>query len=114
MSDVDECAGDPCGPNSVSCSDGVNDFKCDCEQGFTGQMCEQGQCEHSAFFRLVRSIHLRFFSQLLVISIHAKMEAVAFLTTLVVSACVYQHSQELFVTRVCACGISCLLALALL
>ena len=38
----DECASNPCHPHG-ECVDQVNSFICDCEEGWTGQHCEQGK-----------------------------------------------------------------------
>ena len=39
--DVDECLNSPC-QNSATCEDLVDGFMCDCEDGFTGVVCETG------------------------------------------------------------------------
>ena len=40
LSDVDECASQPC--VNGKCEDKVNGFECQCEPGYTGDMCETG------------------------------------------------------------------------
>ena len=37
--DIDDCANSPC-QNGGSCTDGVNQFTCQCVTGFTGTNCE--------------------------------------------------------------------------
>ena len=39
--DIDECVNHTC-QNGGSCNDGVNNFSCNCLQGFTGDRCETG------------------------------------------------------------------------
>ena len=39
FSDIDDCALNPC-QNGGSCTDGVNQFTCQCEPGFSGINCE--------------------------------------------------------------------------
>ena len=39
FSDIDDCANSPC-QNGGSCTDGVNQFTCQCVPGFTGTNCE--------------------------------------------------------------------------
>ena len=39
FSDVDDCALSPC-QNGGICTDGVNQFTCQCEPGFSGINCE--------------------------------------------------------------------------
>ena len=40
--DIDECASRPC-QNGANCVDLVNAFECECEDGFTGDLCEVGK-----------------------------------------------------------------------
>ena len=37
-SDIDECAVNPCG-NGGSCQDKVNDYECECTEGYVGKNC---------------------------------------------------------------------------
>ena len=39
--DIDECVNHTC-QNGGSCLDGVNNYSCNCLQGFTGDRCETG------------------------------------------------------------------------
>ena len=43
---IDECASNPC-QNNATCLDGINNFTCDCQLGFTGPLCEENinECE---------------------------------------------------------------------
>lgn len=36
---VNDCEGDPCVNNGI-CVDGVNEYFCHCQQGYTGKFCE--------------------------------------------------------------------------
>ena len=37
---IDECASRPC-VNNGTCTDQINDYKCDCLPGFKGKQCER-------------------------------------------------------------------------
>ncbi|XP_052772722.1 protocadherin Fat 4-like isoform X2 [Mya arenaria] len=37
---VDECVSSPCGENAQACNPLLNDFKCVCKHGWTGQLCQ--------------------------------------------------------------------------
>ena len=37
--DIDECIPNPC-ENGGTCFDGINDYKCTCVPGFTGDSCQ--------------------------------------------------------------------------
>ena len=41
--DMNECISTPC-QHSAVCSDVVNGFLCACQSGYTGVLCETGQC----------------------------------------------------------------------
>ena len=54
-SDGDDCAGNRC-LNGATCIDRVNSFTCECDQGYSGLLCEYGRiynvwvilsCKHS-------------------------------------------------------------------
>ena len=37
--DIDDCESGPC-QNGATCVDGVADYSCECEEGWTGKDCE--------------------------------------------------------------------------
>ena len=39
--DVDECSTLPC-LNGAACANGINQFTCTCEEGYTGITCDMG------------------------------------------------------------------------
>ena len=39
VTDPDNCAVNPC-KNGANCTDGVNDFTCQCVEGYEGKTCE--------------------------------------------------------------------------
>ena len=41
FSDVDECAANPC-KNGAKCTNTHGDYKCTCDNRFTGKNCDQG------------------------------------------------------------------------
>ena len=41
ISDIDDCEGVEC--NNGTCEDQVNDYICDCQEGYTGDHCETGE-----------------------------------------------------------------------
>lgn len=65
---VDDCQVNPCVHGT--CTDGVNEYRCDCEDGFTGKncddeidFCESSPCLHggkctSEPFHLIRTLDL--------------------------------------------------------
>ena len=40
ISDINDCANSPCAYGN--CSDGVNQYECQCYEGYTGTNCETG------------------------------------------------------------------------
>lgn len=44
--DIDECVSNPC-MNNATCQDGINNFTCKCQAGFSGYQCETNidECE---------------------------------------------------------------------
>ena len=40
--DIDDCAGQPC-QNGATCIDAVNDYTCNCVDGYTGKNCGIGK-----------------------------------------------------------------------
>ena len=40
--DIDECLGISC-HNGGTCTDGVNEYTCECVAGYTGMNCETGE-----------------------------------------------------------------------
>ena len=42
LADTDTCASNPCG-NGGTCVDGLNLFKCICDAGFMGAICDVGK-----------------------------------------------------------------------
>ena len=52
MTDVDECASDPC-DNGGSCDDMIAGYNCSCAAGFAGINCETGtiqNCLYTSYF----------------------------------------------------------------
>ena len=47
--DIDECANVNCSGRG-ECTDLVNDYKCNCNSGYTGKDCETGECNYSLAF----------------------------------------------------------------
>ena len=41
--DIDDCSRAPC-QNAGTCVDGVDSFNCICVAGFTGEICQTGEC----------------------------------------------------------------------
>ena len=41
--DINECESRPC-MNNGTCIDGLNNYNCQCEAGYTGLNCEIGKC----------------------------------------------------------------------
>lgn len=41
ISDIDDCIHKPC-LNNGTCLDGINDFTCQCAEGFRGRLCDMG------------------------------------------------------------------------
>ena len=44
IADIDDCDPNTC-MNNGTCTDGVDDFTCDCLPGFTGKNCEMSKLE---------------------------------------------------------------------
>ena len=42
-SDVNECSANPC-KNGAKCTNNHGDYKCTCDNRFTGKNCDQGMC----------------------------------------------------------------------
>ena len=42
LSDFDECGSNPC-QNGGTCVDGLNQYTCSCQAGYTGTSCQTGQ-----------------------------------------------------------------------
>ena len=42
FTDVDDCVSARCA-NGATCVDGVNQYSCACQTGFTGNFCESGK-----------------------------------------------------------------------
>ena len=42
FSDIDECESDPC-LNGGTCTDVINEYTCDCADGWEGVNCENGE-----------------------------------------------------------------------
>ena len=49
FSDIDDCVNVTC-QNGGSCIDGINNFTCSCQMGYTGVWCETGN-EYSYHFK---------------------------------------------------------------
>ena len=41
--DIDDCSTVPC-LNNATCIDAVDDYSCSCVSGYTGEVCETGEC----------------------------------------------------------------------
>ena len=52
--DIDDCTSDPC-MNGGTCTDGVNDYTCDCVTGYTGTTCETSKCDLDLLYGLLFS-----------------------------------------------------------
>lgn len=46
FTDVDDCVSARCA-NGAKCVDGVNQYNCVCQPGFTGELCDQGEKNNS-------------------------------------------------------------------
>ena len=46
MLDIDDCPGSAC-ENGGVCKDGVNEYTCQCLDGFSGTYCQEGEEERS-------------------------------------------------------------------
>ena len=54
FSDIDECASSPC-QNGGRCVDGINEYECRCQAGWTGVNCETSKNNMS--YRLSQKSH---------------------------------------------------------
>ena len=52
FSDINECASNPCVHGS--CDDKVNDYECDCEDGYNGKNCDHSKSQ--IFFLYIKCI----------------------------------------------------------
>ena len=43
LTDIDECASNPCQHQYATCIDGINSFTCTCPSDWTGKFCETGK-----------------------------------------------------------------------
>lgn len=51
--DIDECEVRPC-QNNGTCVDLINDYQCDCMDGFNGTNCTTGKFEHLWYFFYIK------------------------------------------------------------
>ena len=51
LADIDDCAGQPC-QNGATCIDAVNDYTCNCVDGYTGKNCSIGKNRVCLFQRM--------------------------------------------------------------
>ena len=49
--DIDDCAGQPC-QNGATCIDAVNNYTCNCVDGYTGKNCSIGKNRVCLFQRM--------------------------------------------------------------
>ena len=54
---IDECENNTC-QNNATCVDGINNFTCSCQPGFSGRFCEINidECEVNLFYLVVTEI----------------------------------------------------------
>lgn len=43
IADVNECESNPC-LNNGGCIDSINGYICNCKDGYSGDICESGEC----------------------------------------------------------------------
>ena len=48
IADIDDCTDQPC-QNGATCIDAVNDYTCNCVDGYTGKNCNIGKSRVSVF-----------------------------------------------------------------
>ena len=49
LSDINECASDPC--QHGTCKDLINEYACECNLGYTGLNCQTSKCQICLFSR---------------------------------------------------------------
>ena len=52
LADIDDCANQPC-ENGASCIDAVNDYTCNCVDGYTGRNCSIGKNQVCLFLEVI-------------------------------------------------------------
>ena len=62
LADIDDCASQPC-QNGATCIDAVNDYTCNCVDGYTGKNCSIGKNRVCLFQRMF-IISIQYFSVL--------------------------------------------------
>ena len=58
--DIDECASNPCGANG-QCVDGINQYTCRCNAGWSGTNCQISKCNSSAQLSVIDYIQEKAF-----------------------------------------------------
>ena len=70
--DIDECATIPC-QNGGSCIDQINGYSCNCDDGYNGTNCENGNCQtllHHFKFDLISNTILRYLNYKISLPLH--------------------------------------------
>ena len=57
IADIDDCVGQPC-QNGATCIDAVNNYTCNCVDGYTGRNCSIGKNRECLFGRGLKRLHL--------------------------------------------------------